>query len=193
MDSVDSASAKSHGEMGNLHLQGCLKQEQDSNIHRSLFKPKSKSDDTGIARWPLTHPCSHSQAQVPPSCTSLLTQGAQGHVTMGFECLQGWRLCGVSGQPMSDHPQGQKVFSYVWTRFHVFWLVLVASCPVTGPTGNPICICTSTSKAAAPETQPYQLSILRASVICPSLFMHKKYSVQHSVVCLFTSDAASTL
>lgn len=134
-----------------------------------------------------------SSTLILPTQQGQLQWVSQDCVPLGFECLQGWRLCGVSGQPMSDHPQGQKVFSDVWTRFHGFWLVLVASCPVTGPTGNPICICTSTSKAAAPETQPYQLSILRASVICPSLFMHKKYSVQHSVVCLFTSDAASTL
>ena len=44
-----------------------------------------------------------------------LQQVAQDHVQSGFEYLQGWRLHNLSGQPIpvSGHPHGKNVFSYV--------------------------------------------------------------------------------
>jgi len=42
-------------------------------------------------------------------------QVAQGHVPLGFEYLQGWRLHSLSVQPVSvfDHPHSKKDFSYI--------------------------------------------------------------------------------
>ena len=49
-------------------------------------------------------------------------QVAQDCVQLGFDCLQGWRLCSLPGQPVLvlDYPDSKKVISYVRWNFLYF-------------------------------------------------------------------------
>lgn len=109
MDSVDSPPAKSRWNGKSASL-GMFKTRARQSYSRIFIQAKTQARWQGyskVATYPPTWPHPSSGP------TQVLTQGAQGHVTMGLEWLQGWRLHDVSGQPVSDQPQGQKVFFYV--------------------------------------------------------------------------------
>lgn len=76
---------------------------------------------------------------VPPCCSqqAQLQQVAQGCSHVGFEYLQAWRLCNLSGQPvlLPDDPHHKKKSLFLCImESPVLYFMSIASCPLTGQT-----------------------------------------------------------
>ena len=88
-----------------------------------ITEQKHKTVEVGRDLW-------RSSSPAPLLKVGQTEQVTQDHVQMGFECLQGWRLCILSGQPvpvfdLSHSEQGFLSFRWSFQEFSG------ALCPIT--------------------------------------------------------------
>ena len=60
-------------------------------------------------------------------------QAAQGHIQPGLECLRGWGIHNLLGQPVSvrHHPLGQKLLSNIQPKRPLSLFKTIPPCPIT--------------------------------------------------------------